>query len=104
MSVAERSRGLLDRLAELAEKGEPLDRRLRMSAGQAGKALEELADRAGQTVSGLGTLLRDTLAYESRRTLRRLNVATSEDLKVLASRLDTLSKKLDELAAARQRS
>jgi hypothetical protein len=93
------ARSLLDRLAE---KGEPLDRRLRTRAARAAEAAGDVAARAGATVAGLAALARDTVAWETRQALQKLNVATAEDFKVLASRLDTLGKRLDELAARQQ--
>ena len=53
-------------------------------------------------LSKLGKLLQDTVDYESRAMLKRLNVMTREDVKVLSTRLSTLSKKIDEYAARRE--
>jgi hypothetical protein len=93
------ARSLFDRLAE---KGAPLDRRLRTRAARAAEAVGDVAARAGAAFAGLAALARDTVAWETRQALQKLNVATAEDFKILASRLDTLGKRLDELAARQQ--
>jgi hypothetical protein len=66
------------------------------------KAAEAVTDRAQRTARELGKLVQDTVAYESRGMLKRLNVMTREDVKILSARLETLSQKLDEYAARRQ--
>ena len=74
---------------QLAERGQPL------AARQAGR-IEALAGRAGRTAQGARTLLRETAEYETHRLLARLDLATVEDLRLLAAHLDTLDKKLDD--------
>ncbi|HYL04983.1 MAG TPA: hypothetical protein VE075_03025, partial [Thermoanaerobaculia bacterium] len=80
--LAARGRELVDRLVR---KGQPLAKR------QAAR-LESLADRAGRTVQGARTLLRETAEYETRRLLERLDLATVDDLRLLAAHLETLDK------------
>jgi poly(hydroxyalkanoate) granule-associated protein len=90
--VREEGRELFDRLVE---RGRPLQERQK-------KAAEAVTDRAQRTARELGKLVQDTVAYESRGMLKRLNVMTREDVKILSARLETLSQKLDEYAARRQ--
>jgi len=90
--VEEEGRGLFDRLVE---RGRPLEERQKKTA-------EAVAQRARKRARELGKLLQDTVAYESRGMLKRLNVMTREDVKSLSARLETLSKKLDEYAARRE--
>jgi len=90
--VEEEGRGLFDRLVE---RGRPLEKRQKETA-------EAVAQRAQKTARELGKLLQDTVTYESRGMLKRLNVMTREDVKILSARLETLSKKLDEYAARRE--
>ena len=40
------------------------------------------------------------MEFESRGLLKRLNVMTHEDVKVLSARIQTLSKKVDEVGGA----
>ncbi|HEX9941004.1 MAG TPA: phasin family protein [Thermoanaerobaculia bacterium] len=92
--VEEESRELFSRLVE---RGRPVDERQK-------KAAEAVAGRATRTAREFGKLLQDTVEYESRGMLERLNVMTREDVKVLSARLETLSRKIDEYAARRQAS
>ena len=87
----EEGRGLFDRLVE---RGRPVEERRKQAAGA-------VADRAQRTARELGKLVQDTVAYESRGMLERLNVMTREDVKILSARLETLSQKIDEYAARR---
>lgn len=88
----EEGRGLFDRLVE---RGRPIEERQR-------KAVESVADGAAQKARGFSKLLQDTVEYESREMLKRLNLMTREDVKILSARLTTLSKKIDEYAARQQ--
>ena len=90
--VEEEGRELFDRLVE---RGRPLE-------GRRKKAAEAVAERAQRRARELGKLVQDTVAYESRGLLKRLNVMTREDVKILSARLETLSKKLDEYAVRRE--
>lgn len=80
---------------QLVEKGRPVEEKQR-------KRVEQVADHAQRTVRGLGRLVEDTVEYESREVLKKLNVMTREDVKLLAARLETLSGKIDEYAARRR--
>ena len=90
--VEAEGRELFDRLVE---RGRPVEERRR-------QAVELVAGRATRTARNFGKLLQDTVEYESRGMLKRFNVMTREDVKVLAARLTTLSKKIDEYASRRQ--
>ena len=61
-----------------------------------------MAEQAKGTAVGLTQLVQDTVEFESREMLKRLNVMTREDVKILSARLETLSRKLDEYAERRQ--
>lgn len=89
--VEEGGRGLFGRLVEL---GRPVEEKQN-------KVATDVAEKTTSTVKSLGKLLEDTVAYESREMLKRLNVMTQDDVRILAARLDTLGKKIDEYAAAR---
>ena len=90
--VEEGSREMFDRLVK---RGRPVERRQK-------RAARSVAERVQHTARELGQLVQDTVAYESRGLLKRLNVMTVEDVKILSARLETLSKKIDEYAARRQ--
>lgn len=90
--VEEEGRELFDRLVE---RGRPVEERQR-------QAVETVTDRATRRARDFGRLLQDTMEYESRGMLKRFNVMTRDDVKVLSARLETLSKKIDEYAARRQ--
>ena len=95
--LAGRCRRMVDRLVE---KGQPLAERGRERRRDRGRRwaarLDELGDHAGRTVQGAATLARETAEYESRRLLERLDLATAEDLALLAARLEALDRKLDD--------
>ncbi len=88
----EKSSELFDRLVE---RGRPLEEQQR-------KTFREISDRTEETVREMRTLLQETVEYEGKAALKKLGVLTRDDLKVLAARIDTLSQKIDELAAQRQ--
>ena len=90
--VEEGGRELFDRMVK---RGRPVERRQK-------RAAKSVAERAQRTARELGQLVQDTVAYESRGMLKRLNVMTVEDVKILSARLETLSKKIDEYAARRE--
>jgi hypothetical protein len=91
--LAAQGRRLVDRLVE---KGQPLAERQAAGVSRIGARLGSLSDHAGRTVRSAGTLLRETAEYETRRLLERLDLATVEDLRLLAAHLETLDKKLDD--------
>jgi len=90
--VGEEGREIFDRLVE---RGRPLEERRKRAAAA-------VAGRARRAAREAGKLLQDTVTYESRGMLKRLNVMTREDVKILSARLETLSKKIDEYAARRE--
>lgn len=85
----EEGRDLFDRLVE---RGRPLEKRQR-------HALDKVGDRTQETVRELGKLVQDTMEYETKGMLKRFGMMTKDDVKILAARLETLSHKIDELAA-----
>jgi poly(hydroxyalkanoate) granule-associated protein len=87
--VEEGSRELFDRLVD---RGRPVEERQK-------KVVNQVADRTSRTVAELKKLLQDQVAWESREVLKKLNLMTVEDVKILSARLDTLSRKIDEYAA-----
>jgi len=90
--VSEAGRETFDRLVE---RGRPIQEKQR-------EMVQKVTDRATQTVREAGKLVQDTVEYESRGMLKRLNVMTREDVKVLSSRINSLSKKVDEVVTRRQ--
>ena len=90
--VSEAGRETFDRLVE---RGKPIEEKQK-------QMVQKVTGRATQTVREAGKLVQDTVEYESRGMLKRLNVMTREDVKVLSSRLNSLSKKVDEVVARRQ--
>lgn len=90
--VREAGRETFDRLVE---RGRPVE-------AKGKQAIETVTGRATQTVREAGKLVQDTVEYESRGMLKRLNVMTREDVKVLSSRINSLSKKVDEVVSRRQ--
>lgn len=90
--VEESGRGLFDRLVE---RGRPMETKQRQT-------FEKLGDKTGTTVRELGKLVQDTMEYETRGVLKRFGLLTRDDVKILAARLDTLAKKINELAARQE--
>jgi poly(hydroxyalkanoate) granule-associated protein len=86
--VEEGSRELFD---HLVDRGRPVEERQK-------KVMSQVADRTNRTVAELKKLLQDQVAWEGRGVLKKLNVMTVEDVKILSARLDTLSRKIDEYA------
>ncbi|HEV2856376.1 MAG TPA: phasin family protein [Thermoanaerobaculia bacterium] len=96
-AVAEVEEGTLSLFDRLVAKGRPVEERQK-------KAVEAVAEKARGTAMGLSQLVQDTVEYESRQMLKRLNVMTREDVKILSARLETLSTKIDEYVARRSAS
>jgi len=88
-SMEEGGRDLFDRLVE---RGRPLEKRQR-------KTFAKVGERTQKTVRNLGKFLEDTMEYETKGVLKRLGLLTRDDVKALAARLDSLSRKIDEIAA-----
>ncbi|MFL6194013.1 MAG: phasin family protein [Thermoanaerobaculia bacterium] len=78
----------------LVERGRPVQERQK-------EKIEKVAERAQQTARGLGQLVTDTVEFESRGVLKKLNLMTREDVKILTVRVEALSKKIDEYVARR---
>jgi poly(hydroxyalkanoate) granule-associated protein len=79
----------------LVEKGRPFEERQK-------QRIEKVTERANMTAKGLGQLVSDTVEFESRGVLKKLNLMTREDVRVLTARVETLSSKIDEYVARRQ--
>jgi poly(hydroxyalkanoate) granule-associated protein len=94
-AVAEVGEGGLEMFDRLVERGRPVEERQK-------RRVEAVVERAGRTVRGAGQLLQDTVEHDSRAVLKRLNLMTGEDVKLLSARLATLSNKVDEVLARRQ--
>jgi poly(hydroxyalkanoate) granule-associated protein len=94
-AVAEVEEGTRELFDRLVERGRPVEERQK-------KAAETVAEKAKGTAQGFSQLVQDTVEYESRQMLKRLNVMTREDVKLLSARVATLSKKIDEYSARRQ--
>src|ERR1700674_1032616 len=91
--LATEGRLVVDRLVE---KGQPLEERYAAPFNRVRARFGSLSDRAARTVESARTLLRDTAEYETRRLLKRLDLAHAEDLRLLAAHLETLDKKLGD--------
>lgn len=94
--VAEAEAGGRDLFDRLVERGRPLEERQR-------KTLEKAGEKTNETVRELGKLVQDTMGHETRGVLKRLGLLTRDDVATLAARLDTLSKKIDELSARQEK-
>lgn len=79
----------------LVEMGRPVEERQK-------KKIEKVAERANLKAQGISQFLTDTVEYESRGMLKKLNLMTREDVKILTARIETLSTKVDEYVARRQ--
>jgi poly(hydroxyalkanoate) granule-associated protein len=86
--VEEGSRELFDRLVE---RGVPVE-------GKQKTLVEAVSERASKAAREVGKLVEETLEFESRGMLKRLNLMTREDVKILSARLESLSKKINEYA------
>jgi poly(hydroxyalkanoate) granule-associated protein len=91
-AVAEVEESGRDLFTHLVERGRPFEEKQRL-------ALEKAGDKTQETVRELGTLVQDTMEFETKGVLKKLGLLTRDDVKILSARLDTLSKKLDELGA-----
>jgi hypothetical protein len=50
----------------------------------------------------LRKLVEDTVEYETKGVLKRLGLPTCDDVKLLAARLDTLAKRIDEISTRQE--
>lgn len=89
--VAEVEEGGRDLFGQLVERGRPFEERQR-------KALEQVGDRTGEAVREATQLVQDTVQFETKGMLKKLGLLTREDVQALTARLETLSRKLDDLA------
>jgi poly(hydroxyalkanoate) granule-associated protein len=89
--VAEVEEGGRDLFGQLVERGRPFEERQR-------KALEQVGDRTGEAVREATQLVQDTVEFETKGVLKKLGLLTREDVQILTARLETLSRKLDDLA------
>jgi poly(hydroxyalkanoate) granule-associated protein len=94
-AVAEVTEGGLGVFDHLVERGRPVEEKQK-------QFVEAVTGRATRTVREAQRLVEDTVEFESRGVLKRLNVMTREDVKILSARIETLSKKVDEAVARRQ--
>lgn len=94
-AVAKAEEGGRDLFDRLVERGRPLEERQR-------NVLDKVGDRTSETVRELRKLVQDTMEYETKGVLKRFGMLTKDDVKILAARLDTLSKKIDELSARQE--
>jgi poly(hydroxyalkanoate) granule-associated protein len=95
-AVAEVEEGGRDLFDHLVERGRPFEKKQRKAFG---KAFEKVGDKTQETVRELGTLVQDTVEFETKGVLKKLGMLTRDDVKILSARLDTLARKLDELGA-----
>jgi len=93
-AVAEVSEAGRDTFDRLVERGRPVEEKQK-------QRVQQVTGRATRTVREAGKLVQDTVEYESRSVLKRLNVMTRDDVKILSARIQTLSKKVDEAVARR---
>ena len=91
-AVAEVEESGRDLFSHLVERGRPYEEKQR-------QAFEKAGDKTQETVRELSTLVQDTVEFETKGVLKKLGLLTRDDVKILSARLDTLSRKLDELAA-----
>jgi poly(hydroxyalkanoate) granule-associated protein len=87
--VEDGSRELFDRLVE---RGVPVEEKQK-------KLTETVTERAGKAARSFSKLVEETVEFEGRGMLKRLNLMTREDVTILSARLETLSKKINEYAA-----
>jgi poly(hydroxyalkanoate) granule-associated protein len=85
--VGKEGRALFDRLVE---RGRPLEDRQK-------KVAAEVRERTNKVVREAQKLVSDTVGYETRGVLKRLGWMTKEDFTVLTARVESLSKRIDEI-------
>ncbi len=93
-AVAEVSEGSVEMFDRLVERGKPLEEKQK-------KMVAAVTERAGKISREAGRLVQDTVEFESRGLLKKMNVMTREDVKVLNARISTLTGKVDEVVARR---
>lgn len=93
-AVAEVSEGGVEMFDRLVERGKPLEEKQK-------KMVAAVTERAGKISREAGRLVQDTVEFEGRGLLKKMNVMTREDVKVLNARISTLTSKVDEVVARR---
>ncbi|HET9676159.1 MAG TPA: phasin family protein [Solirubrobacterales bacterium] len=93
-AVAEVSEGGVEMFDRLVERGRPLEEKQK-------KLVAAVTERAGKISREAGQLVQDTVEFESRGLLKKMNVMTRDDVKVLNARISTLTSKVDEVVARR---
>lgn len=90
--VEQEGRGFFE---DLVEKGRKVEKRQF-------KAIDRTLSETSKRVKDFGDKVQDRVEGGMKDTLHRLGLATGDDLKVLAGRLDNLSQKVDSVAAERR--
>lgn len=98
-AAAEVEEGGRELFGRLVERGRPVEGKLE---GTQKKLADTVTEKANKAARELGKLVEETVEFESRGMLKKLNLMTREDVKILTARLETLSKKLDEYAVRRE--
>ncbi len=93
-AVAEVSEGGVEMFDRLVERGKPLEARQK-------RVVAAVTERAGRISREAGRLVQGTVELESRGLLKKMNMMTREDVKVLNARISTLTTKIDEVVARR---
>jgi poly(hydroxyalkanoate) granule-associated protein len=98
-AVAEVEEGGRELFDHLVERGRPVEGKQKKLA----KTLTgTITERATKAARDLGKLVEETVEFESRGMLKKLNLMTREDVKILTARLESLTKKIDEYAVRRE--
>src|SRR3954453_1882459 len=91
-AVAEGEEGSRELFDRLVERGVPVEDKQK-------KLADAVTERANKAAREVTRLVEETVEFEGRGMLKRLNLMTREDVKILSARLETLSKKISEYAA-----
>lgn len=93
-------RQLFDRLVEC---GRPVEGKLEGTQKKLAETLTgTITGRASKAAREWGKRVEETVGFESRGVLKRLNLMTREDVEILTARLESLSKQIDEYAVRRE--
>ena len=90
-AVAEVEDGGREFFDRLVERGAPIEEKQK-------KLTETVTERASKAARSFSKRVEETVELEGRGMLKRLNLMTREDVKILSARLETLSKKINEYA------
>jgi poly(hydroxyalkanoate) granule-associated protein len=88
-AVTEQGKKLFD---GLVERGRPVAKRQI-------EVVDKVGDRTAAVVQDAVKLVRDTIEHEAKAVVKRLDLMTHSDVKILSARLEALSARLDEMAA-----